>query len=45
MEFYNQLFNFSNYGLGSAFAVLLTIVILPVMYLNIRRLRAEEGTR
>jgi alpha-glucoside transport system permease protein len=45
MEFYNQLFNFSNFGLGSAFAVLLTIVILPVMYLNIRRLRAEEGMR
>jgi alpha-glucoside transport system permease protein len=45
MEFYNQLFNFSNYGLGSALAVLLTIVILPVMYLNIRKLRAEEGTR
>jgi alpha-glucoside transport system permease protein len=45
MEFYNQLFQFNNYGLGSAFAVLLTIVILPVMYINIRRLRAEEGTR
>lgn len=45
MEFYNQLFNFGNYGLGSAFAVLLTIVILPVMYINIRRLRAEERTR
>lgn len=45
MEFYNQLFNFSNYGLGSALAVLLTIVVLPVMYINIRRLRAEEGTR
>jgi alpha-glucoside transport system permease protein len=45
MEFYNQLFNFGNYGLGSAFAVLLTIVILPVMYINIRRLRAEEGAR
>jgi alpha-glucoside transport system permease protein len=45
MEFYNQLFNFTHYGLGSALAVLLTIVILPVMYLNIRRLRAEEGTR
>lgn len=45
MEFYNQLFNFGNYGLGSALAVLLTIVILPVMYINIRRLRAEERTR
>ncbi len=45
MEFYNQLFNFGNYGLSSALAVLLTIVILPVMVINIRRLRAEERTR
>ncbi|HEY1349679.1 MAG TPA: sugar ABC transporter permease [Ktedonobacteraceae bacterium] len=45
MEFYNQLFNFGNYGLSSALAVLLTIVILPVMYINIRRLRAEGRTR
>jgi alpha-glucoside transport system permease protein len=45
MEFYNQLFNFGNYGLASALAVLLTIVILPVMYINIRRLRAEERTQ
>lgn len=45
MEFYNQEFNFGNYGLGSALAVLLTIVILPVMYINIRRLRSEGRTR
>ncbi len=45
MEFYNELFNFGNYGLASALAVLLTIAILPVMYLNIRRIRAEERTR
>jgi len=45
MEFYNQLFNFGNYGISSALAVLLTIVILPVMYINIRRLRAEERTQ
>jgi len=45
MEFYNQEFNFQNFGLGSALAVLLTIVILPVMYINIRRLRAEGRTR
>ncbi|MEO7020789.1 MAG: sugar ABC transporter permease [Ktedonobacteraceae bacterium] len=45
MEFYNQLFGNGNYGLGSALAVVLTIVVLPVMYINIRRLRAEEGTR
>lgn len=45
MEFYNQLFNFGNFGISSALAVLLTIVILPVMVINIRRLRAEERTR
>jgi alpha-glucoside transport system permease protein len=45
MEFYNQYFNNQNYGLGSALAVILTIAILPVMYINIRRMRAQEGTR
>ncbi|GAC1349583.1 MAG: sugar ABC transporter permease [Ktedonobacteraceae bacterium] len=45
MEFYNQLFNFGNYGIASALAVLLTIAILPVMIINIRRLRAEERAR
>jgi alpha-glucoside transport system permease protein len=45
MEFYNQYFNNQNYGLGSALAVILTIAILPVMYINIRRLRAQEGQR
>jgi alpha-glucoside transport system permease protein len=44
-EFYNQLFNFQNYGLGSALAVVLFVAILPVMFINIRRLRAEERMR
>jgi alpha-glucoside transport system permease protein len=43
--FYDQLFTFQNYGLGSAWAVVLTVVILPVMYINLRRLRAEERMR
>jgi alpha-glucoside transport system permease protein len=38
MEFYNQLFNFQNYGLGSALAVVLFVAILPVMIINVRRL-------
>ncbi len=42
MEFYNQLFNFSNYGLASALAILLTLCVLPVMIVNIRRIRREE---
>jgi alpha-glucoside transport system permease protein len=45
MEFYNQLFNNSNYGLGSALAILLTILVLPVMIINIRRMRREEVGR
>ena len=45
MEFYNQYFQNQNYGLGSALAVVLTIAILPVMYINIRRMRAQERTR
>jgi len=44
-EFYNQLFNNSNYGLGSALAILLTILVLPVMIINIRRMRREEVGR
>ncbi len=43
--FYDQLFNFQNSGFGSAWAVVLTLVILPVMFINIRRIRAEEGLR
>ncbi len=45
MEFYNQLFNFSNYGLASALAILLTILVLPVMIINVRRMRREEAGR
>lgn len=45
MEFYNQLFNFDNYGLASALAILLTLCVLPVMIINIRRMRREERGR
>ena len=45
LEFYNQLFNFNNAGLACALAVLLLLVMMPVMYLYIRRLRVEEGQR
>jgi alpha-glucoside transport system permease protein len=45
MEFYNQFFNFQNYGLGSAWAVVLFVALLPIVYINIRRIRAEEGLR
>ncbi|HLI06435.1 MAG TPA: sugar ABC transporter permease [Ktedonobacteraceae bacterium] len=45
MEFYNQLFNFNNYGRGSALAILLTVVVVPVMIINVRRMRREEQGR
>ena len=45
MEFYNQLFNFSNYGMASALAIVLFLAITPIMFVNIRRMRAEEVTR
>lgn len=45
MAFHNQLFQFNNYGTGSALAVLLTVVVLPVMIINVRRMRREEQGR
>ncbi|HEX9058381.1 MAG TPA: sugar ABC transporter permease [Ktedonobacterales bacterium] len=45
LAFYQQFFNFGNFGLGSALAVLLLIVIIPVMLVNIRRFRAQEAQR
>src|SRR5260370_26536037 len=42
MEFYNQLFNNSNYDLRGAPAILLTILVLPVSIINIRRRRRAE---
>ena len=45
MEFYNQLFSFGNYGLASALAIILTLCVLPVMVINIRRMRREERGR
>ena len=45
MAFYQQYFLNSNLGLGSALAVLLTVVILPVMVINVRRMRAQERVR
>src|SRR5437660_375153 len=45
VEYYQQLFNFNNFGIGSALAVLLLLTILPIMYLNIRQIRAQEVQR
>ena len=40
-----ELFNFRNFGRGSAIAVILLILIIPVIVGNIRRFRAEERLR
>ncbi len=40
-EMINQAFGFSNSGIGSALAILLFLSVLPVMYLNIRRMQKE----
>jgi alpha-glucoside transport system permease protein len=40
MEFYNQLFHFGNDGLASTLAILLLLTVTPIMYINIRRMRA-----
>lgn len=44
-RFYFELFNFNNYGRASALAILLTICVIPVMVINIRRMRREERGR
>lgn len=44
-RFYYELFNFNNYGRASALAIILTICVIPVMVINIRRMRREERGR
>ncbi|NER82260.1 MAG: sugar ABC transporter permease [Leptolyngbya sp. SIO1D8] len=40
-----EMFNFRDYGRGSAIAVILLIAIIPVMITNIRRFREQEAIR
>jgi alpha-glucoside transport system permease protein len=42
---YKELFNFSQFGRGSAVAVILFIAIVPVMLFNIKRFREQEAIR
>ena len=42
-EFYSQSFRSDNQGLGSALAVLLFILVMPIVVYNIRQLRASEA--
>jgi alpha-glucoside transport system permease protein len=34
---YKEMFNYGNFGRASAFATLLLLAIVPIMFLNIRR--------
>jgi len=43
-EFYDQSFSRDNQGLGSALAVLLFILVVPIVAYNIRQLRASEAS-
>ena len=45
MEFYSRYFLDNQPAIGSVLAILLTIAILPVMVINVRRMRAQERTR
>ena len=40
-----EMFNFRDYGRGSAIAVILLLAIIPVMITNIRRFREQEALR
>lgn len=42
---YQEQYSTFNTGRSAAIAVVLIVVVLPAMYLNIRRFRAEEGSR
>lgn len=45
VAYYQQLFTFNNFGISSALAVLLLVVIIPIMIYNIGRFRAQEAQR
>ncbi len=42
-EFYDQTFRYDNSGLGSALAVVLFILVIPIIIYNVRQLRKSEG--
>jgi alpha-glucoside transport system permease protein len=42
---YKEMFNFHDFGLASAIAVVLLAAIVPVMLFNIRRFREQEAMR
>ncbi|MDD3748286.1 MAG: sugar ABC transporter permease [Candidatus Bipolaricaulis anaerobius] len=42
---YNEMFQFNNYGLASAIAVVLFLAIIPFLVINVRRFRTQEAVR
>jgi alpha-glucoside transport system permease protein len=45
LRMYKELFNFGQPGRASAVAVILLVLIVPVMFINIRRFREQEALR
>jgi len=45
LAYYQSYFNFSENGIANALAVLLLLAVVPIMYLNLRRFRAQEAQR
>jgi alpha-glucoside transport system permease protein len=45
LDYYNQYFEFNNFGIASALAVVLLVAIVPIMVFNIRRFRVQEAQR
>ena len=42
---YKQMFSFGQYGRGSAIAVVLLLAIVPIIFINVGRFRAQEAVR
>lgn len=42
-QFYKQYFTYRQFGIGSAFAVILLIAVIPVMVYNLRQFRESEA--
>ena len=42
-QFYNQYFVNRNFGLGSAIAIVLLVLVIPVVVYNLRQFRKREA--
>ncbi len=45
LAYYQSYFNFNENGVANALAVLLLLAVVPIMYFNLRRFRAQEAQR